>query len=315
MNICIDLGGTNLKAGLISGTEMLQQSSVPLEKGADFREVMNLISLEVNALLCHESTSKREPLALGLCMPGIIDTDRNRLISVNEKHSGGKNFNFNSWAKETFGLPLVMENDARAAMAGEWQVGNGVGYSDLVMLTLGTGIGTSAVIKGEILYGKHYQAGCLGGHFTLNHSGLRCNCGNVGCAESEASSWILRQHIQGMPGGNEFLENYGEHPGYDLLFRLANEGNSLAKGVIEQHMRVWSATAVTLIHAYDPDILLISGGVMNSRDVILPYLQDYVNRYAWTPEHQVKILASSQNNYIALWGMNYLINRKIKLSE
>lgn len=315
MHICIDLGGTNLKAGLISGGRMLQHSSVPLDKGDDFREVMQLLTFEVQALISLESTRNEVPLAMGLCMPGIIDTDRNRLISVNEKHKGAKEFDFNAWARETYGLPLVMENDARAALAGEWQVGNGIGHNDLVMLTLGTGIGTSAVVGGKILYGKHYQAGCLGGHFTLNHSGRNCNCGNVGCAESEASSWMLREQIQNMFGGKEFLAQYGDHPGYELLFRLSRERNSLARKVTEQHMRVWSATVVTLIHAYDPDIVLISGGVMNSREIVLPYIRDYVDQYAWTPEHKVKIMASTQNNYIALWGMNYLIERKFKSSK
>src|SRR5207302_4305139 len=96
-----------------------------------------------------------------------------------------------AWAKSELGLPLAIENDARMALIGEWRHGAGRGYNDLAMMTLGTGIGTSVVIEGRVLRGTHGQARCFGGHLTVRYGGRSCSCGNVGCAEAEASSAYL----------------------------------------------------------------------------------------------------------------------------
>ena len=91
-----------------------------------------------------------------------------------------------------------MDNDARLAVAGEWWQGAARGKNNVVMMTIGTGIGTGVVIDGRLLYGQHFQAGSLGGHFVLDYKGRRCSCGNKGCVEALSSSFflptIVREH-------------------------------------------------------------------------------------------------------------------------
>src|SRR6478736_1146438 len=96
-------------------------------------------------------------------------------------------------------MPLALENDANAALAGGWQYGAGRGFQSVVLMTLGTGVGTSAVVDGVPLRGQHGQAGCLGGHVTVNIDGERCVCKNIGCVESEASTWALPTHARRDP--------------------------------------------------------------------------------------------------------------------
>src|SRR5439155_23768344 len=105
-----------------------------------------------------------------------------------------------TWSRDTFGLRLCIENDARMALLGESYEGAARGFSDVVMMTLGTGIGGVTMIEGKLLRGKHSQAGCIGGHFPVLFSGRPCSCGGIGCAEAEASGWSLPAVVNDWPG-------------------------------------------------------------------------------------------------------------------
>src|SRR5690606_25998850 len=97
------------------------------------------------------------------------------------------------WCREAFGAPLVLENDANAAMIGEWRFGAGQDHDHAVMMIFGTGVGVSAITDGRLLRGAHGYGGVLGGHQTINLHGRLCPCGNMGCVETEASTWVLQE--------------------------------------------------------------------------------------------------------------------------
>ncbi|MBB3697240.1 ROK family protein [Flammeovirga yaeyamensis] len=309
-NICIDLGGTNIKAGIIENDQLLYSCSAPSMSDQSFLKVVLVLEELIDQLLEKTKTQIDSIGGIGLCMPGIVDVDNNRVLAINAKHEEAIQFDFNGWANTTYQLPIVMENDARTALVGEWQQGEGRGTDDIVMMTLGTGIGGAAMINGKLLHGKHYQAGCLGGHFTVDINGSQCNCGNIGCVESQSASWRLPSLIEETPGGKELLKQESTID-FKRLFDLTREGNQVAKNVVENIMKVWSAGIVNMIHAYDPDRVIVSGGIMNSKDIILPFMQEWVDKYAWTANHRVEVKASIDTENIALWGINYLVNEKI----
>jgi glucokinase len=142
--------------------------------------------------LCERTdTNPRDCTALGLAFPSPIDLDTGRVRSAYGKYEDAPGLDLLGWARDTLGLPLILENDARMALLGEWQAGAGRGSDDLVMVTLGTGLGTAALIRGHLVRGKHGQAAVLGGHLTVRQNGRRCTCGNRGCAEAEASTYAL----------------------------------------------------------------------------------------------------------------------------
>jgi len=145
------------------------------------------------------------------------------VISINEKFNDAIGYDFTKWAANKFNSPIVLENDARASLIGEWHFGSAKKFDNVVMITLGTGIGGSAVINGKVLRGKHFQAGCLIGHFTIDLNGKSCTCGNIGCVESISigSQWALSQYVK----EDESYENSSfineSIIDFQTLFRLA----------------------------------------------------------------------------------------------
>jgi glucokinase len=159
-----------------------------------------------------------------------------------------------------------------------------------------------AIMDVRLLRGKHYQAGCLGGHLLANWNGHRCNCGAVGYAEAEASTWALPTLARGWPGfTNSALVNE-ELLDFAALFRAADSGDRVANEILCRSIRIWSAATVSLIHANDRELIVFGGGVMNRGDAILPKIQAYVDEHAWTPWGRVKLVRSALGPDAALYG-------------
>jgi glucokinase len=175
---------------------------------------------------------------------------------------------------------------------------------------LGTGIGGVAMMNGQILRGKHGQAGVLGGHMPVKFNGRSCNCGAIGCAESEASGWALPLICRDWPGYADSLLVHLES-NFKNLMTCAAAGDTVARAIQDHCLQVWGAAAIAAVHAFDPEVLLYGGGVMQSGEVILPYLQDYVRQHAWTPWGTVRVRAAQLGSEAALFGAIPLIARKL----
>lgn len=309
--VVIDMGGTAIKAGIVTDNKVLNPVSIPSFSERDFGTTISRIDSMVRELVATSGFSLGKISGIGLAVPGIVDVDSNRVLAINEKHNGAIVFDFPSWASDRYGIPLVMENDARAALMGEWQFGAGKGYNHIVMVTLGTGVGGATLIDGKLLYGKHYQAGCLGGHFTVNYDGRRCTCGNLGCVEAEASSWNLMKLLREHPDFKEQSGTVEEGIDFEQLFIRYTKNDEVAKDIIGHCLKVWASGIVSLIHAYDPEMVILSGGIMKSGGIILPFIRDWVERYAWTPSEKVRVEAASQTENAALLGLSYLSGEKL----
>lgn len=309
--ICIDMGGTSIKAGIVEGGKLKETRSTPSHAEKDFNSTISRISALIRELMDASEYGPEELGGIGLGVPGIVNVDRNIVLDINKKHIGAIDYDFNVWCSGEFNLPLVMENDARAALVGEWKNGAGAGFDNIVMITLGTGVGGAALINGNLLYGKHYQAGCLGGHFTVNYNGRRCTCGNIGCVEAEASSWSLDRLVEEFPGMDAEKETGEGSVDFEQLFAWYGEGNKTAREIISHCLKVWSSGIVSLIHAYDPELVILSGGIMKSKQYIVPFVQEWVDRYAWTPGGRVEVRPARWTQNAALYGLNHLISNKI----
>jgi glucokinase len=233
--ILVDAGGTNIKLGLVDGDKLTKISSIP-----SYSKTGIMASLETIVKLSKEWLNSEMPDGIGFAFAGIVDIYNGQVLSVNEKFSDAVDFDFNNWAFTNFNCPIVMENDARAALVGEWKYGAGRGSDNLVMLTIGTGIGSSAVINGEVLRGKHCQAGCLLGHLTIDYNGEVCNCGNLGCVETVGSTWALERNIKSRPNYSESSFVSESILDFETVFRLAKKGDPLALEIREQCMKLGS---------------------------------------------------------------------------
>jgi glucokinase len=298
-NIAIDMGGTRVKVGLFDGNELISNEIIPAYSQENFERTIENIDAAISKLMRQNKLSSID--GIGLSIPGLVDTKANKVISINEKYNDSIFFDLNKWAKNTWNVGLVTENDARAALAGEWKNGSGKNVDNLVMMTLGTGIGGAALIEGKLLHGKHYQAGCLGGHFTIDFLGSVCTCGNRGCVETKGSSWVLPRLAE------EYNYDDSKAINFEKLFGDMRSGNKTATEILDVCMDAWSACAVNLIHAYDPEMVIVGGGVMKSADIILPRMKTWIDKYAWTPWGKVELKVAQLEDTAALYGMNYLI--------
>lgn len=302
--IALDLGGTRIKFGLVENGQMLASATVPVPSSDSFAAVLPVIEQQVAEMLQKTGSTRLD--GIGMAFPTIVDSDRMRLLYKYVKYNDANDLDLAAWAKNTWNAPLVMENDARAALVGEWQHGAGSGTDDLVMVTIGTGIGSAALVNRRLLKGSHYLAGNLGGHQNIRFDGGKCNCGNIGCLESEASSWALPEILKKHPGFAESPFFAGEKPDFEAVFRLAAAGDGFAVSVRERCLEVWAAGILNLVYAYDPERVVIGGGVMHSAHVILPFIQNKINQAAWLPENAVEIVAAQEPDWAGVLGMAHL---------
>lgn len=309
--LACDVGGTRIKLGLVRSARLLAQSEIDAEPKNGLASALKRIAKAV-PLLCRKAGVDQQTLGgFGLSFPGIIEPRSERILSTPAgKFDDSKNLVVPKLVEKLLGLPARICNDANAALAGEWHFGAAHGSRSAVMLTLGTGIGTSAIIDGVPLRGQHGQAGCLGGHLTANLDGHVCRCGNIGCAESEASTWALPAQARAHPNFAASRLAREEVLNYAALFRAAARGDKLAIELRDRSLRVWSVALVNLIHAYDPEVAIIGGGIMRSGEIILPALRRYVSKHAWTPWGKVKIKPAALGNDAGMFGVARLFQEE-----
>lgn len=308
----VDLGGTRIKLGLVSDGSLLSRAVIDSEREQGLGANLARIEAAIEQLLDDGGMAGQQLSGVGLSFPGIVDPGEKKVLSTVKKYEDAPALPLENWVREKWNAAFYIENDARMATVGEWKFGAGRGCDDLVCVTIGTGIGTSAVIGGQVLRGKHFQAGCLGGHFTVKYDdGNACNCGNIGCAEAQASTWNLSQSVKESPEFAASALSMLEKIDFEAVFKYAANGDSLAQQMQNKCMNVWSTSIINLIHAYDPERVVIGGGILNSRDVILPYITERVERYAFSPWGKVAIIASELMDDAAILGVSYSLLQEL----
>jgi len=305
--VAIDLGGTIIKIGLLKSGQLIDRKEVRAQSVSGLKAQLPELETAINQMLQSNRLVKEDIIGIGFSFAGLVDSSRNRILSTNQKYDDGPDTDLVGWALSEWNWPLFAQNDARMALLGEWQYGAGMNCRDLVMMTIGTGIGSAVLIDGQLLVGKHFQAGNLGGHFTVNHKGTICTCGNIGCVESEASTWRLPSLLKEYP---EFINS--SLKGKDMLdfkalFYHAGNHDVFAKKVLEHCISAWSAGIINMIHAFDPELIILSGGIMKSASMFLPALKEKITRQAWTPWGKVKLVIARFPDSAALYGADYLV--------
>ncbi|MFY9842628.1 MAG: ROK family protein [Terriglobales bacterium] len=300
--LAIDLGGTHATCAVLDDRTILAHDVVSIDGTRGLTPVLPLLAESFRKLLEQTGVATRDCAGLGFSFCGLADTHIGRIVSTNQKYDDATEIDFMEWSRLEFGLPLRIENDARMALLGERYAGAAQGHDDVVMTTLGTGIGGAAMIGGTLIRGKHAQAGCLGGHLPVLFNGRTCTCGNIGCPEAEAAGWSIPLVARDWPGYADSALGKDEPVNFEKLFRYAAQGDRVATALRERCLQIWAASTTGLIHAYDPEIVVYGGGVMKSADIIIPFVQAYVEKHAWTPWGKVKVRAASLGNNAGLLG-------------
>lgn len=310
-SIGIDLGGTKIKIGLLKNNVLLEKKVFDVQSNKGLQSNLHKLETAIDDLLNKHQIKSDMLHGIGLAFPGIVDPLSKKIISTNQKYDDGPQLNLEEWTVQKWNTALYIENDARMAAVGEWIFGAGRGSNDVVAVTIGTGIGSSAIIEGRLLRGKHFQAGCLGGHFSVQYNGNTCTCGNLGCVEAQASTWNISQMIKTDPDFSKSSLANEAYIDFFAVFKASRENDKLATRIKFECMNIWSAGIINLIHAYDPEIVVLGGGILNSKDEIIPYVKKRVAQYAWCPWGTVQIKASELMDDAAILGVTYCLSHPL----
>ncbi len=308
--LAIELGGTHASCAAVEDSRLLDFLSIETDSSRGLQELLPLLEMNLRTMM-ERRPGEYAGIGFGFC--GLVDSNAGRVLATNGKYPDATSTDLQAWALDKLGLPLALENDTRLALLGEQYAGSAQGSSDVVMMTLGTGIGTAVISEGRLLRGKHFQAGCLGGHFTIAPGGRLCSCGANGCFEAEASTYALPDICRGWPGFHKSSLLQEKHLDFKTLFYWADRGDTVAQQVREQCMTVWSACALSLVHAYDPELMVLGGGTMKSSYPTLERLQTHVHSKAWTPWGQVRFVTAELSSHAALLGALPLVKEQHEL--
>jgi glucokinase len=295
--LVFDVGGTRLKACLAGPDGISPVATVPTDASSADALVAQM------ATLGRQLLRGERPSAVGVSVKGIVDSQCGLLVDVNAPLDQLRGEPIADRLAKAFDAPVRIENDARMYALGELHHGAGRGTENLVCLTLGTGIGVGVVVEGRLLRGSRGVLGILAGHMTIDVDGPPCTCGSVGCLEALIGS---RGFVA------DARDRAREHPGSRLsadaldpedIFAAADDGDPAAKAAVERFTHVLSCGVVSLIHVYDPDVVVVGGGLSAAAPQFLGQVQRFVGEHAWTqPKGRVRVVASKLGDAAALLG-------------
>jgi glucokinase len=309
--IAFDLGGSHVSIAIMSDNHLLAMREIEVKATEGLTPILPLMRQAVSEQLA--AVALRLDDCLGVCMslPSIVDFAASRVLSANDKYSDAPSIDLQAWSQAAFGLPLALENDARASLMGEHAYGAARGFSDVLMLTFGTGIGSAVLVGGSPYRTSQAQGGNLGGHIPVSLRGRTCTCGATGCMEAEASTWSLPLIVKEWPRIEGSSLRQKTNINFKVLFEDAATGDAVAREIADHCIHVWGAGIVGLIHCYGPELVVLGGGVMQNATQIFPPIREYVDRHAWTPSGAVTIKAAELGNHAALYAAVPLLKAKM----
>lgn len=297
--LSIDLGGSRAKLAVVRDGEYQDLRVVAVDAANSMRETLSLLGKEGQALLRGESVE-----GIGFSFPGIVRDGK--IVESNGKYCDAQHIDMEAWAQETFGCGIAVMNDAAAALLGELTFGVGKGSDAAVMMIIGTGIGTAAATGGQVLKGRHGTMGILGGHITVEaREKRRCTCGNLGCLEAWAGSWALPGLAAEQDGFAQSMLARVPLVDYRTMYEGVRQGDEVACRLFAQTVDMLGAGAVNLVHAYDPDILILSGGAAHIPELVKG-IEETVHNRAWTPWGKVEVRVAENPEASVVLGLHAL---------
>ena len=312
MNDCVlaaDFGGTTIKLGLVRGGGIIAQSRLEACAGQPMTDRLEAVARGWELLLAENGCRSQDCAGVALALPFLIDPKSQRALGEFGKFPGANNLDFADWSRGRLGLPVVIENDLRMALLGEWTAGAACGKSDVVMLALGTGIGCAVIADGRLLRGANNRAATLMGHSTIAYESAAGRCGNPGCAEDLASTATLPILARARPDFAGSKLATAARIDYETIITLAAQGDACSQTLWQQSLKVWSALVQNVVIAYDPEIVVLGGGVLRSKDVVLPALERHLRQYMPSQPLQTPIVHAMLGDDAALLGGEVLMQQ------
>jgi len=281
----VDLGGTNIKAGVVTiRGEVVSSLSIPTEgQGGPDHVIQRMVTAALKAIEAARLTRDRI-LAVGIGAPGSMSHKRGIILSP-PNLPGWSNVPVRDLVAKGTGLPANLENDANAAAYGEYWVGGGRGTRDMVLFTLGTGIGGGVIVDGRLVRG-FFDNGAELGHMIVQPGGRLCGCGQHGCVEAYASAhYTAVRAVEAIRNGEPSSLKSRLEAGLAVetphVVEASKAGDPLARRVWEETCRYLAVACVNMQHFSNPEKILFAGGMIGAGAYLLEPVRKFFLELTW----------------------------------
>jgi len=315
--ICLDIGGSKIQYAVLNEKQEVVCRVKKKTKPELGREAVdNRIKEVVEELIATSGLPRSAIKAIGAGAPGVIDTASGTILYA--PNLPWKDHRIGQAMQEAFGIPFVVGNDVNVGVLGEWRYGAAKGYSHVVGLFVGTGIGGGIIIDNKLFTGSRF-AGAEVGHMIVNTEGPLCNCGQRGCLEAYSSKIAITREIRaGISMGYrselaEALREKDQAIKSSALKKAVSENDSLAVSALERAVYYLAAGAGNLINIFNPQVLVLGGGVLEAlEDEVMALFNKFIPRFAWPAMLSfVTIKASQLKDDAILYGARALISETL----
>ncbi len=307
--IGIDLGGINIACGLVTEDgKLVAKKSVPTRTKNDTPDSIAKSMVDVSLDVIAENNLKEDDVALiGIGIPGAVDRDRGFIIRTANVPLDG--YDMAGFFARYTKIPIRLDNDANCAALGEAIAGAAKGVKTALMVTLGTGVGGGIIIDGKIYSGFNFAGGEIG-HMVTHVGGRKCGCGRRGCFEAYASATAIIRDTRAA---------FKKHPESEIAricggdiskingktaFDARDLGDETGKAVVDNYIRELGEGIVNYINIFQPEVLLLGGGIANQGEKLLKPLRDFVFTYSYGANliPRTKIMRATLGNDAGIIG-------------
>ena len=291
--IGVDIGGTNIVVGALpeDGSREIAVHSEPTAAaegaGAVVDRIVRMIEATIAQTIAETGSERRDFHGVGVGAPGPLDRERGLVITT--PNLGWTNFPLRDVISERVKLQVTLDNDANCATLGEWWLGSAQGGRNVVGMTIGTGIGGGLIFDGKLYHGSSDVAGEIG-HTTIDVTGRLCKCGNYGCLEAYASGpSIAARAREAIEQGEEESLLFGmvggelERLTAAIVYDAAKQGDETAVEVVRETARFLGAGIANLLNVFNPDVVVIAGGVTQAGETLFEPLRREARKRAFRP--------------------------------
>lgn len=279
----IDIGGMSVKIGIVENGKIKLSRSFPTEASKGYEYMAANMARTINELCDELGIQTSELGGIGIGVPGTADSKRG-IVTV-AANIGWRNVPIVNEIQKYINVPVAINNDANCAALGEQRYGGGAEYSSIILITLGTGVGSGIIYEGKLIEGNG-SAGAESGHMVIQIDGEPCNCGRSGCWESYASATALikqtKRAMENNPDSimHEIFRENGKVSGR-TAFMAMKRGDEAGRKVCEQYMKYIAIGLINLGNIIHPEAFIIGGGISHEGEILTASIQKYIDNYCY----------------------------------
>ena len=303
----VDIGGTTVKLGLFSEAgAIVEKWEIVTRTENEGSAILPDIAEAINSKLEQHGIEKEQVLGIGVGVPAPVTADG---IVNGSANLGWTYKNAKKELEELTGLKAEFGNDANVAGLGEMWQGGGKGSKDVIMVTLGTGVGGGIIVDGHVVAGYNGAGGEIG-HITVNHDEIEpCNCGQYGCLEQYTSATgIVRMAKRKLAKTQDAtkLRDYKDITAKDI-FDVAKEGDEVALGLVDEVGEILGSTLSNIACVTNPEVIVIGGGVSKAGQILIDTIQKHFKESCFHACRDTRFELAQLGNDAGIYGAMQLI--------